>query len=194
MARGTLRIFPVDALGSFSSAAGTTAKGAWRRGTDSCRRTGTRPPLDGPPPAGAPAAAPATVAEPSVLIATEATAAQPSSSSSAQPPTATEPEAEMTDHVADRKRARSAVDLSSPAMAEEPTTVEDKRQRLQEEIEMIAAECQEEAPIEWDEDEERVWKQRRKHIDDATSERLTTSSQLSMGRQTSSQQVHSAWF
>ena len=65
----------------------------------------------------------------------------------------------MTDHVADRKRPHSAVDLS----------VEDKRQRLQEEIAMIAAECQEEAPIEWDEDEERVWKQRRKHIDDLIS-------------------------
>ena len=75
----------------------------------------------------------------------------------------------MTDHVADRKRAHSAVDLSSSAMAEEPMTVEDKRQGLQEEIAMIAAECQEEAPIEWDEDEKRVWKQRRKHIDDLIS-------------------------
>ena len=34
---------------------------------------------------------------------------------------------------------------------------------------MVAAECQDETPIEWDEDEERVWKQRRKHIDDITS-------------------------
>ena len=34
---------------------------------------------------------------------------------------------------------------------------------------MVAAECQDETPIEWDEDEERVWKQRRKHIDDLTS-------------------------
>ena len=75
----------------------------------------------------------------------------------------------MTDHVADRKRPHSAVDLSSSAMAEEPMTVKDKRQGLQEEIAMIAAECQEEAPIEWDEDEKRVWKQRRKHIDDLIS-------------------------
>ena len=91
------------------------------------------------------AAATATVAEPSVPIATEAKTTQSGSSSwvsSAPPPAVTEPEVEMTDLVADRKRTHSAVDLSSPATADEPMTAEDKRQRLQEEIAMIVAECQ----------------------------------------------------
>ena len=47
--------------------------------------------------------------------------------------------------------------------------IEDKRQRLQDEIAMVAAECQDESPIEWDEDEERVWKHRLKHIEDLKS-------------------------
>ena len=46
----------------------------------------------------------------------------------------------MTDPVSDRKRAHSVVDPSSPALAEEdrePMVIEDKRQRLQEEIAMV---------------------------------------------------------
>ena len=78
----------------------------------------------------------------------------------------------MTNPVPDRKRGHSAVDPSSPAAAEDdrgPRVIEDKRRRLQEEIAMVAAECQDETPIEWDEDEEGGGKQRRKHIDDLTS-------------------------
>ena len=44
--------------------------------------------------------------------------------------------------------------------------IEDKRQRLQDEIAMVTAECQDDSHIEWDEDEERVWKHRLKHIED----------------------------
>ena len=44
--------------------------------------------------------------------------------------------------------------------------IEDKRQRLQDEIAMVTAECQADSHIEWDEDEERVWKHRLKHIED----------------------------
>ena len=128
-----------------------------------------------------PAAAPAAVAEPSVTTpnaATELSAAvaRSSASSSTLSPAACvpdrEPEVVMTDPVSDRKRAHSVVDLSSPAVAEEdrePMVIEDKRQRLQKEIAMVAAECQEEVPIEWDEDEERVWRQRRKHLEDLVS-------------------------
>ena len=38
--------------------------------------------------------------------------------------------------------------------------IEDKRQRLQDEIAMVTAECQDDSHIEWDEDEEHVWKHR----------------------------------
>ena len=128
-------------------------------------------------PAGTPAAAaPAAVAEPSVPIATEASSTQSSSSSSslsssspASPPAAPELEAEMADPAADRKRDHSAVDQSSSATDEEdrgPMVIEDKRQRLPDEIAMVTAECQDDSPIEWDEDEERVWKHRLKHIED----------------------------
>ena len=75
----------------------------------------------------------------------------------------------MTDPAADRKRDQSAVDQSSSATDEEdrgPMVVEDKRQRLQDEIAMVTAECQDDSHIEWDEDEERVWKHRLKHIED----------------------------
>ena len=83
------------------------------------------------PPAGSPAAAaPAAVAEPSVPIATEASSAQSSSSSSpASPPAVPEPEEEMTDPAADRKRDHSTVDQSSSATDEEdrgPMVIEDK--------------------------------------------------------------------
>ena len=131
------------------------------------------------PPAGAlaaAAAAPAAVAEPSVPIATEASSTQSRSSSSsssssspAKPPAVPEPEAEMTDPAADRKRDHSAVDQSSSATDEEdrgPMVIEDKRQRLQDEIALVTAECQDDSHIEWDEDEERVWKHRLKHIED----------------------------
>ena len=75
----------------------------------------------------------------------------------------------MTDSAADRKRDHSAVDQSSSATDEEdrgPMIIEDKRQRLQDEIAMVTAECQDDSHIEWDEDEERVWKHRLKHIED----------------------------
>ena len=129
------------------------------------------------PPARAPAAAPAAVAEQSVPTpATESSAAAQSSSSSTPSPAAgapdREPEVEMTNPVPDRKRGHSAVDPSAPAAAEDdrgPMVIEDKRQRLQEEIAMVAADCQDETPIEWDEDEERVWKHRLKHIEDLKS-------------------------
>ena len=143
------------------------------------------------------AAAPAAVAEPSVptpATDSSAAAAQSSSSCSTPSPAAAdkEPEVEMTNPVPDRKRGPSAVDPSSPAAAEDdrgPMALEDKRQRLQEEIAMVPAECQDETPIEWDEDEERVWKHRLKNIEDlksdvracATPERLTSSPQPSMG-------------
>ena len=44
--------------------------------------------------------------------------------------------------------------------------IEDKRQRLQDEIAMVTAECQDDSHIEWDEDDERVWRHRLKHIED----------------------------
>ena len=47
--------------------------------------------------------------------------------------------------------------------------IEDKCQRFQDEIAMVAAECQDESPTEWDVDEERVWKHRLKHIEDVMS-------------------------
>ena len=75
----------------------------------------------------------------------------------------------MTDSAADRKRDHSAVDQSSSATDEEdrgPMFMEDKRQRLQDEIAMVTAECQDDSHIECDEDEERVWKHRLKHIED----------------------------
>ena len=75
----------------------------------------------------------------------------------------------MTDSAAERKRDHSAVDQSSSATDEEdrgPMVIEDKRQRLQDEIAMVTAECQDDSHIEWDEDEERVWKHRLKHIED----------------------------
>ena len=78
----------------------------------------------------------------------------------------------MANPVPDRKRDHSAVDHSSSAADEDdhgPMAIEDKRQRLQDEIAMVAAECQDESPIEWDEDEERVWKHRLKHIEDLKS-------------------------
>ena len=114
------------------------------------------------PPAAAPAAAPAAVAEPSVSTpATEssaAAAAQSSSSSSTPSPAAgapgREPEVEMTNPVPDRKLDHSAVDQFSSAADEDdrgPMVIEDKRQRLPDEIAMVAAECQDESPIEWDE-------------------------------------------
>ena len=75
----------------------------------------------------------------------------------------------MTDSAAERKRDHSAVDQSSSATDEEdrgPMVIEDKRQRLQDEIALVTAECQADSHIEWDEDEERVWKHRLKHIED----------------------------
>ena len=132
------------------------------------------------PPAAAPAAAPTAVAEPSVPTpATEssAAAAQSSSSSSTPSPAAGAPdrEVEMTNSVPDRKRGHSAVDPSSPAAAEDdrgPRVIEDKRQRLQEKIAVVAAECQDEAPIEWDEDEERVC--RTSHSESSAIDRSTS--------------------
>ena len=55
----------------------------------------------------------------------------------------------MTNPVPDRKRDHSAVDQSSSAADEHdrgPMFIEDKRQRLQDEIAMVAAECQDESP------------------------------------------------
>ena len=129
------------------------------------------------PPAAAPAAAPAVIAGPSVPTpATElsAAAAHASSSSSAPLPVAgaLDREVEMANPVPDRKRDHSAVDQSSSAADEDdrrPMVIEDKRQRLQDEIATVTAECQDESPIEWDEDDERVWKHRLKHIEDLKS-------------------------
>ena len=102
--------------------------------------------------------------------------AQSSSSSSTQSPAVRaldrEPEVEMTNPVQDRKRDHSTVDQSSSAADEDyrgPMVIEDKRERLQDEIAMVAAECQDESPIEWDEDEDRVWKHRLKHMEDLKS-------------------------
>ena len=59
----------------------------------------------------------------------------------------------MANPVPDRKRDHSAVDQSSSAADEDdPGPM------------VIEAECQDESPIEWDEDEERVWKHRMKHV------------------------------
>ena len=66
-----------------------------------------------------------------------------------------------------------------------PMVIEDKRQRLQDEIAMVAAECQDESLIEWDEDEEVVWKHRLKHIEDLKSNQTYESVQ----RQNVSQRV-----
>ena len=124
VARCTLRIFPLDALGSLNSTAGTTAKGTRSCRADSCGRMG-RAHLLIAPPARAPAAAPATAAEPSVPTpnaATESFAAAASSNSSSSTPSPAcapdkELEVEMTDAVSDRKRAHSTVDSSSSAVA-----------------------------------------------------------------------------
>ena len=67
----------------------------------------------------------------------------------------------MTDSAAERKRDHSAVDQSSSATDEEdrgPMVIENKRQRRQN--------AKADSHIEWDEDEERVWKHRLKHIAD----------------------------
>ena len=80
--------------------------------------------------------------------------------------------AEMTDSAADRKRDHSTVDQSSSTTDEDdrgPMVIEDKRQRLQNEIAMVTADCQDDSPIEWDEGQERVWKHRLKHIEDPKS-------------------------
>ena len=114
MACCTLWILPMDTLGSFCVQRGRPPKA---RGDAEPIRMGAlgREHLLMAPPAGAPAAAsaaaPAAVAEPSVPIATEASSAQSSSTSSsssssspASPRAVPQPEAEMTDSAAERKR------------------------------------------------------------------------------------------